>query len=189
MRRRDWLIRGVGAAATLAAGRARAEAVLGDDGLYHQPWFLDSFLILPEDHAEAHAEGRRFAVMWELKGCPYCRDTHLVNFAVPEIERYVRDRFAILQLNIQGARRVTDYDGEELEERALAAKYGIRFTPTVQFFPPDPDEIAGRAGKEIEVARMPGYLKPDHFLAMFRFVEQEAYRSASFQEFLAAGTG
>ena len=73
--------------------------------------------------------------MWELRGCPYCRETHLVNFARPDIEDYVKANFEILQLNIIGARKVTDFDGSEISEKALAAKYGVRFTPTFQFFP------------------------------------------------------
>ena len=48
----------------------RVESILGDDGLYHQPWFLNSFLDLKDDLAEAAAEGKRFAVIWEQRGCP-----------------------------------------------------------------------------------------------------------------------
>ena len=39
-------------AGVLALGlpqRAGAEPVQGDDGLYHQSWFLESFLDLPDD--------------------------------------------------------------------------------------------------------------------------------------------
>lgn len=186
MDRRRLLVGGVLAASVALAGRkGLAEAVLGEDGLYHQPWFLDSFLILREDLEEASANGKRFAVMWELKGCPYCRETHLVNFARPDIESFVRDNFSVLQLNLLGSRMVTDFDGEELEERHLAAKYAIRFTPTIQFFPAQADQVAG-SGMEVEVARMPGYFKPDHFLAMFRYVRADAYQRQSFKEFLQA---
>ena len=191
MDRRRMLAAGGALAATAALGGrpARSEAVLGEDGLHHQPWFLDSFLILGEDLEEAAANGKRFAVMWELKGCPYCRETHLVNFARPDIEAYVRENFAVLQLNLLGSRAVTDFDGEELEERRLAEKYAIRFTPTFQFFPEVPAELAG-TGMDVEVARMPGYFKPDHFLAMFRFVRDKAYERQSFKEFLlASGAG
>jgi thioredoxin-related protein len=37
-----------------------------------------------------------------------------------------------------------------------------------------------------EVARAPGYLKLQHFLAMFRFVRERAYERGSFRDFLAA---
>ena len=105
-----------------------------DDGLYKQSWFLESFLDLADDLAGARKEGKRFAIMWELRGCPYCKETHLVNFAQPRISDYVRANFEVLQLNIIGSRKVTDFDGQELSEKQMAAKYGVRFTPTFQFF-------------------------------------------------------
>ena len=166
----------------------KVEPILTDDGLYTQEWFLDSFLDLAEDLDEAAAEGKRFAIMWELKGCPYCKETHFVNFADPEINQYVRDNFVILQLNYLGSRLVTDFDGEELEERELREKYGIRFTPTFQFFPESSEAIDGETGQAAETARMPGYFKPDHFISMFRFVDEKAYEDQTFQEFLAAGS-
>ena len=54
------------------AQQGMAAPFLTDDGLYTQPWFLESFLILPEDLEGATAKAKRFAVMWDLKGCPYC---------------------------------------------------------------------------------------------------------------------
>lgn len=178
----------LGVSATRAEGPV--EPILTDDGLYTQDWFLDSFLDLAEDLDEAAAEGKRFAIMWELKGCPYCKETHFVNFADPEINEYVRENFVILQLNYLGSRLVTDFDGEELEERELREKYGIRFTPTFQFFPESSDDIGGETGQAVETARMPGYFKPDHFIGMFRFISDKAYENQTFQEYLAAaGSG
>jgi hypothetical protein len=50
----------------------RVEPMLAEDGLYHQSWFQLSFLNLREDFAEAKATGKRFAVVFEQRGCPYC---------------------------------------------------------------------------------------------------------------------
>lgn len=174
-------------AAPLPAAGDSLEPQMNDDGLYVQPWFLDSFLELRDDLDEAAAEGKRFAIIWELKGCPYCKETHLVNFADPEINRFVRTHFAVLQLNIIGSRKVTDFDGEVLEERQLARKYGISFTPTVQFFPESSTDLADGRGRDLEVARMPGYMRPAHFLAMFRFVQERAYESLGFRDYLKRG--
>ena len=91
-----------------AAESDDAAPVLNDDGLYAQPWFLESFLDLTEDLSEAAAGGKRFAIMWEQKGCPYCQETHLVNFAQPEIQDFVRANFEILQLNLFGSRAAPD---------------------------------------------------------------------------------
>ncbi|HEY6993196.1 MAG TPA: thioredoxin family protein [Xanthobacteraceae bacterium] len=183
--RRTFLAVSVGGGVALhRSRRAFAEAILTDDGLYRQPWFLESFLELADDLDGAAEKGKRLVVMWELRGCPYCRDTHLVNFAKPEIEDFVRERFDILQLNIIGAREVTDFDGEKLPEKRLAEKYGVRFTPTFQFFPERSAGLAARKPREREVARGQGYLQPEHFLAMFKFVSERAYEKGSLADYL-----
>ncbi|RXH24857.1 thioredoxin [Bradyrhizobium nanningense] len=175
-----------GAALAASCGEVVAEPALGDDGLYREPWFLQSFLDLREDLDSSAAGGKRLAIMWELRGCPYCRETHLVNFADTGIANYIRDNFEVLQLNLIGSRKVTDFDRQELSEKDLAQKYGIRFTPTFQFFPPSSSGIEKQEPMAREVARAPGYLKPPHFLAMFRFVRERAYERGSFRDFLAA---
>ena len=162
------------------------ELTYTDDGLIYQSWFLDSFLIMGEDMADAHANGKRFVVFWELKGCPYCKETHRVNLAQPKILDFVKSNFNVLQLNIIGSRIVTDFDGEELSEKDLAKKWQVRFTPTIQFFYDDADAAMGKSGRESEVARIPGYFKPGHFLAMFEYVEQKAYDKQKFHEYVRA---
>jgi thioredoxin-related protein len=175
-----------GAATGAAAEQQRVEPVLGDDGLFHQAWFLDSFLELNDDLSEAAAAGKRFVIFWEQKGCPYCRETHLVNLADPKINAYIRDNFAVLQLNMWGSRAVTDFDGEKLEERALARKWGVTFTPTIMFFAADPTKAAGRSGRESEVFRVPGYFKPFHFISAFEYVKDRAYENQHFQKYIQA---
>jgi len=176
----------IGAASLALLGRARAEPMLTDDGLYKEPWFLESFLELADDLEAAHKEGKRFAIMWELKGCPYCKETHFVNFAQPRISDYIKANFEVLQLNIIGSRKVTDFDGSELSEKALAAKYGVRFTPTFQFFPERAGPLKTLEPAKREVARLPGYMRPEDFLAMFRYVREKAYESKSFRDFVKA---
>jgi thioredoxin-related protein len=176
-------------ATSLAGARAHAEPVLTEDGLYRQPWFLESFLELGDDLDGAAKAGKRLAIMWELKGCPYCRETHLVNFARPDIEEFIKTNFEVLQLNIIGSRPVKDFDGTEMSEKALAGRYGIRFTPTFQFFPESAAGLAGKSPEKREVARAPGYLRPDDFLALFRFVREKGYETKSFRDYLRAVRG
>ena len=159
----------------IAPNAARAAAVLTDDGLYTEPWFLESFLELADDLTGAAGKNKRFAIMWELRGCPFCKQTHLVNFARPEIENFIKDRFEILQLNIVGSRQVTDFDGEKLPEKAFAQKYGVRSVPTFQFFPESVAGLAAKAPRAREVARAQGYIDPQPFLDLFRFVSERDY--------------
>lgn len=105
-----------------------AEPPMGDDGLYQQDWFLQSFLDLAEDLAEATAKSKRFVLLWEQHGCPYCHDLHRINFADARAVAYIRERFAVLQLNLWGDREVTDFDGEKLREKDFARKYRINIS-------------------------------------------------------------
>jgi thioredoxin-related protein len=185
--RRSFLAGSLTGALVLPSGRgASAQAVLTEDGLYREPWFLESFLELADDLEGAAEKSRRFAIVWELRGCPYCRETHLVNFAKPEITDFVKAKFDILQLNIIGAREVVDFDGEKTSEKRLAEKYGVRFTPTFQFFPERSAGLATRKPREREVARAQGYLLPEHFLALFKFVSERAYEKGSLRDYLKA---
>jgi thioredoxin-related protein len=183
MNRREFLLT-TASLGMLAATGARAAPILTDDGLYKEPWFLETFLELPDDLEAAHKDGKRFVIMWELKGCPYCKETHFVNFAQKRVADYIQANFEVLQLNIIGDRKVTDFDGEELGEKQLAAKYNVRFTPTFQFFPERAAGLKLLPPEKREVARAPGYMRPDDFLALFRYVREKAYETKSFRDFL-----
>jgi len=161
------------------AGAAAAETT--PDGLHTQPWFLQSFLDLREDRQEAVDKGKDFVVIWEQQGCPYCRETHLVNFAVPEINDYIRKNFLVLQINIRGTREATDFSGKVMSEAALARKLGLRFTPTVTF------HVPGMAD-DGKTARMTGYFRPFHFLMGFMYVHEKAYLKEDFRTFVVRKT-
>ena len=187
--RRDLLLGGGALALSGMVGGimpARAEPVMTEDGYYRESWFIESFLELPDDLEAARKNNKRFAVIWELKGCPYCKETHFVNFAQPKIADYIKANYEVLQLNIIGSRKVIDFDGTEMSEKDLAAKYGVRFTPTFQFFGERAAALKPLAPAKREVARAPGYLRPDDFLAMFRFVREKAYETKSFRDFVKA---
>ena len=172
------------AAGGFAVGPVHAMPQMTEDGIYREDWFLDSFLELADDLQETAAEGKLLAVMWELRGCPYCKETHLVNFAQADIEAYIRARFEILELNIAGSRIVTDFDGQKLGEKQLAAKYGVRYTPTIQFFPDHDADLAGKPPRDREVNRIQGYLAPKDFIRMFAYVAERAYERGTLRDYL-----
>lgn len=170
--------------ASLPLTLARAAAAeLGDDGLYHQDWFVQSFLELESDLAEAAEAGKHFVVMWEQAGCPFCRKTHEINLAREDVASYLKENFAILQLNLFGSREVTDFNGETDEERSMARNWAVNFTPTIQFFPADPALVEGKDAREAEIARIQGYLPPFYFYHFFEWVRSGAYKDGGFQRF------
>jgi thioredoxin-related protein len=171
-------------AAIAAPARAATAPTLGEDGLYHFDWYLQSFLDLKDDLDAATRSGKRLAIMWGLKGCPMCRRMHEVHLVDPAIQNYVRTNFDIVHLNVLGAREVTDFDGARLGEKAFSQRYGIRFTPTIQFLPESAEGLAAKTPVAREVARMTGLLEPPEFLAMFRYVREKGYEKELFPDWL-----
>jgi thioredoxin-related protein len=157
-------------------GTLAAEPSLSEDGLHIQPWFLQSFLELREDFQAARNAGKTLVLLWELKGCPYCKLLHTESLSNAKIAAYAMEHFEVLQLNIVGSRPVTDFDGEERPEKYLAAHYHVRATPALQFF-------AERDGKIQEVGRSQ-YLPPSEFFAMLRFITEKGYETMSFDAWL-----
>ena len=182
--RRHFALGAAALAAAAALPSSAGAAELPEDGLHIQPFFMQTFLDMAEDKADAEAAGKHFAVIFEQRGCPYCREMHEVNFARPEIADFVAENFGIVQLNMWGSREVTDFDGEAMEERDLARKWGVNFTPTIVFFGAGGEPAGAR---EAEAIRMPGYFKPFHFISMFEYVAGDHYNDGEgFQRFLQA---
>jgi len=156
-----------------------------DDGHYRQGWFNVSFLDLREDFNEAKAEGKRFAVFFEQQGCIYCKRMHTEVLARKYINDYVRENFRVLQLNLWGAREVTDFDGRRMSEKALGERWGVIFTPTVVFFKDDLTSLDGKWGRELEATeRLPLGFGADTFYDLFVWVRHKIYaQDPNFQRF------
>jgi thioredoxin-related protein len=162
----------------------RVEPVKGDDGLYHQTWFNNSFLDMREDFEEAKDEGKRFAVIFEQRGCGYCIKMHTDVLARKYINDYLRENYRIVQLNLWGDREVTDFDGKKMSEKELARRWGVVFTPWIIFFKEDIAEADGQWGQPLEVMRMGLGIGPGTFYDMFTWVRVKGYETDEhFQRF------
>ena len=156
-----------------------------DNGMHRQPWFLNSFLDLREDAAEAAAENKQLVILWEQRGCPYCKEMHRVNMRQPEIVDYIKKHFVVVQLNIWGDREVTDFDGQTMTEKKLARKWRVQFTPTMNYFAKDAHKMAKAKSQDAEIWRLMGYWKPFHFHHSFVYVQEKGYKTEpNFQRWL-----
>ena len=129
--------------------------------------------------------------MVEQKGCPYCKRMHEEHLRTEEVCKVMRPNFAVLQINLRGAREVTDFDGKALPENRWARGQKLDFTPAMAFY-------AERDGKIREILRMVGFsvrdvdgkvLKgavedPKNFAAMLRFVHERGYEKTTFRDWL-----
>ncbi|MFN3133608.1 thioredoxin family protein [Roseibium sp.] len=150
-------------------------ATLGEDGLHKQPWFTITFKDIAEDIETASDEGKRLALVFEQRGCIYCKAMHEKLLSDPEVTDYIKEHFMVVQYNMFGDEEVIDIDGEELTEKTAARKWGYVFTPTIVFLP---DEIPEDGTvSDSAVATMPGSFGKWTFLNMFRWVNEKGYES------------
>ena len=161
------------AALAIAAAFPVGAAELGDDGLHQADWIRETFLDLREDLDEANAEGKRMFVIFEQRGCIYCTEMHQQVFPRPEIHDYIMENFFVVRLNLHGDLEVTDFDGETLSEKQMARKWGMLFTPTILFMPPEVAE--GDTAPQAAVAVMPGAFGPQTTFDMLVWVDEERY--------------
>lgn len=148
-------------------------ATVGEDDLHKQDWFTITFKDMAEDIQTAADEGKRLVIVFEQRGCIYCRQMHEKILSDPEVADYIKDHFMVVQYNMFGDEEVIDLDGEELTEKTAARKWGYVFTPTLVFLPEDvpADTTAAKAA----VATMPGSFGKWTFLNMFRWVQEKGY--------------
>lgn len=168
----------------VAMSWAATAAEVGEDGLHKQDWFAMTFRDLAEDIEQARSDGKRLAIVFEQRGCIYCREMHEKILSDPEVRDYIRENFMVVQYNMFGDEEVTDLDGEKLTEKTAARKWGYVFTPTIVFLPEQSPQ--GKSAGQAAVATMPGAFGKLTFLNMFRWVKDKGYESGEhFQHYHA----
>ena len=95
------------------------------------------------------------------KSCGYCRKMDGNTFTSERVIEYMQDTFASSRV-----------DAEKTPH--LARKYMVRGFPTSWFLNADGEAIVG----------VPGYIPPDDFLNVLRYIGGGYYKSKTYQEFL-----
>ncbi|MEO1282689.1 MAG: thioredoxin family protein [Pseudomonadota bacterium] len=166
-----------------------AVAEIGDDGLHKQPWFTVTFNDVAEDIATAREDGKRLAIIFEQRGCSYCKKLHETVFSDPDVKAFIEENFMVVQYNLYGAGDVTDVDGTTTTEKGAAKRWRVLFTPTVLFMP-DVVPEGGKNARDVSVASMPGAFQKGTVLHMFEWVRNKGYlKDETFQEFHARKLG
>ena len=155
---------------------AAEKAELRGTGRFEIPgWFKQSFLVMPEDVADATHDGKRLLVYFGQDGCPYCAQLFNTNFSQPHILDYTRKHFDTIAIDIWGNREVTDFSNRQMLEKEFAASLKVRFTPTILFF----------NEKGETVLRINGYYPPHQFMAALQYVAEKQEGRTTFPEYLA----
>ncbi|MFN7065521.1 MAG: thioredoxin family protein [Aquificaceae bacterium] len=143
------------------------------------PFLKPSFLNLKEDMEEARRENKFLFVMFHQEGCPFCDKMRKVAFQDKGVQDYYSKNFYMVEIDIIGSNEVVDLDGNKLSERQFSLRHGVRLTPVFMFFDKD--------GKV--VAKVPGYIEPQEFLLIGRYVVEGHYKSKNLVQFLRENKG
>ena len=157
---------------------------LGDNGLHKPEWLRTTFKDMAEDLAEANTEGKRMMIIFEQRGCIYCKKMHEEIFPLPEIAKLIEENYFVVQMNLFGDEEVTDLDGTVLSEKDMGVRWGVVFTPTMMFMPETID--ATKTLAQNAVITMPGAFGKNTTEALFNFVLEKGYEGDEhFQKYLA----
>lgn len=182
---------GLAAPALLRPGTARADQPvppLGEDGLHKPDWIVETFRDMRDDLTEANALGKRMLIMVEQRGCIYCTRMHETVYIDDEITRMLREDFFVVQMNLFGNIPVTDFDGDERDERDMMVRWGVVFTPTMLFMPDAVPESGTAAQNAVMV--MPGAFERGTTRLMLRWVLEKGYEGDEhFQHYVARNLG
>jgi len=75
----------------LSIGFSASAAEIGEDGLHKQKWFSTSFRDVAEDLTDAAAAGKRLVLIFEQRGCIYCKKLHKEVFSDKKISDYTQE--------------------------------------------------------------------------------------------------
>ena len=130
---------------------------------------------LKSELADARSAGRKAVfVMFEQEGCPGCMLMKERVLNRPYVQKFYRDRFVNLSLDIFGSVSLTDFAGRTQTEKDYAQSSGIRGTPTLVFY-----DLEGA-----EVLRIVGPVRDaDEFMLLGEFVASGAYKTRKFAEY------
>ncbi len=171
-------------AAVLLVATPAAALEMGEDGLYKQPWLRVTFKDMTEDLTDAKAEGKRLVIIFEQRGCIYCKKMNEEVLSDPNISKYIEENFFVVQMNLFGDEDVTDFDGETLSEKEMARRWNVIFTPTILFMP---EELpTGGTAAQAAVSVMPGAFGKGTTMSMLQWVLAKGYESGEhFQKYHA----
>lgn len=147
-----------------------------DEQLVYPDWFRLSSGDLNDDLKESLLEGKiGLIVYFGQKRCAYCEQFLKVNLGITDIQKYIRENYNIIPIDIWGIDELKDTDGKSYSERELSIHYKTNFTPSLVFY--------DREGKP--VFRLRGYYPPYRFRAALTYVVEGFYKKESFRDYLA----
>ncbi len=109
--------------------------------------------------------------------CGWCKKMDKDVYSQADIKAYLANNFILIKLNAESNNEVTYKDNQGLTESVLAAdELGIDGYPSTVFFTADGEVIT----------MVPGYVPPDKFLLMLKYIAEDHYIKEDWDTFLSS---
>jgi len=116
------------------------------------------------DYAEGTSlgkqKGKKVLLFFWADWCESCEQMKKETFRVPDVIAFLNKNFIPVKIDSEN-------------EKRLASQYMVRGLPTTWFLNERGERIGSR----------PGFMPPDLFLAILKYMHSDSYRSMSFSEF------
>lgn len=121
---------------------------------------------------EAWRTGKPIYIQFHAHWCPYCRKLAKESYTRPDIEQLLNREFVPVRI-VQGSQEQYHVGDKAHDVQNLFGEHGVSAFPTMVFLKSD-----GRP-----LAKMVGYLKPEDFYRLLRFIESGSYLRMSYDEY------
>jgi len=134
---------------------------------------------LPYDEgiAKARENGKKILVNFTTSWCGYCKKMNREVFSSPDAIKLINNNF--IPIKVDGdSQNELNIDGYKITERSLTkAEYKVTGYPTYWLLTSETERLAP----------IKGYRPKDTFLDMLSYISDDAYKSMTFDEYLAKG--
>jgi|KBSSwiStaDraftv2_1062776.scaffolds.fasta_scaffold1523769_2 thioredoxin-related protein len=105
--------------------------------------------------------------------CGWCKRMEKTTYADPEVRDYVMKTFITAKLDAEEDAKSLPYQGHDVSYRQFADRFRVSSYPTTLFLAPDGSLLTA----------VPGYVKPDRFLPVLRYIGDGHYRTKSWDAY------
>ncbi len=122
---------------------------------------------------EASATNKKVLIDVYTDWCGWCKRMEKDTYSDKNVESYLSQNYILVKLNAESNQEET-VDTMHVTDAQLASAFGVNGYPTTIFLTSD--------GQPITAA--PGYMKPDEFIHVLKYINGDYYKKMKFPEYL-----
>lgn len=127
-----------------------------------------------EGFAEAKKQNKKMLIDVYTDWCSWCKKMDSQTYADKTVAKYLKERYVLVKLNAESAKKLF-YKDKEYTEREFSAAFGISGYPATLFLKSD--------GEAITI--YPGFADAKRFLDVASFIAEDHYLTKKFHEYVS----